>query len=284
MTTQQDVVRTSYEAALQQHWQEKTNDPINLLLGKDDGLYHHHYAVGDFDRSILQIPGPEREGRILAEMHRMESEQVDLVLDALGNVPPDARVLDAGSGRGGTSFMLHRRFGCHVEGVNFCTHHLDFARDLATKNGCADYVGFTFANMAQTGFPDQSFDHVVTNETTMYVDLDEAFAEFARLLKPGGRYALVTWCRDDTAPDDATEADAIDAHYVCHIHRRSHYLRALLDHGMVPLQVTDLTAEALPYWELRSHSHHATGIERPFQDAYERRHMNYIVITAERTH
>ncbi|MFE8910872.1 SAM-dependent methyltransferase [Streptomyces globisporus] len=279
-----DVVRDDYENQLNDHWEDKQNDPINLLLGKMDGLYHHHYAVGDFDRSVLTAPPDRRQQLILNEMHRMESEQVDLILDGLGDAPPGARLLDAGSGRGGTSFMIHDRLGCHVDGVNFCEHHLAFSRKLAQQRGCADNVRFHYANMVSTPFADASFRYVVTNETTMYVDLFEAFTEFARLLQPGGRYVLVTWCENDAAaaPGTSPEINAIDTHYVSRIHRRSTYFRALAASGLVPSTVRDLTREAIPYWELRSCSALSTGVEQPFLDGYRRNRLNYLVVVAEK--
>jgi geranyl diphosphate 2-C-methyltransferase len=136
--------------------------------------------------------------------------------------------------------------------------------------------------MASTPFADAAFDHIVSNETTMYVDLPEAFAEFSRLLRPGGRYALVTWCSTGTTAGTAPEVDAINQHYVCKIHPRSHYLQALLASNLIPIQVTDLTSQALPYWELRASSRMATGVEPHFLNAYQAGNMNYLVIVAER--
>jgi geranyl diphosphate 2-C-methyltransferase len=279
-----EVVRTAYERDLNEHWEDKQNDPINLLLGQLDGLYHHHYAVGEFNRRLLTAPEHEREGHVLRELHRMENDQVSLVLDALTGLSPHDRVLDAGSGRGGTSFMMYDRYGCRVDGVNFCTHHIAFAERLARQRACADKVAFHYANMARTPFEDRSFDAVVTNETTMYVDLFETFREFARLLVPGGRYVLVTWCANDAAggPEAAPEVAVIDAHYVCHIHRRSTYFQALAANGLVPSRVFDLTAEAVPYWELRSQSRLRTGVEAAFLAGYRRNVLNYLVIAAER--
>ncbi|MBO4206264.1 SAM-dependent methyltransferase [Micromonospora echinofusca] len=276
------VVRTSYEQDLNEHWETKQSDPINLLLGEMDGLYHHHYAAGDFNRNVLTAPEPERERLILKEMHRLETEQVGLILDPLAALTPQSRVLDAGSGRGGTSFMIHDRYGCRVDGVNFCKHHIAFAEQLAEQRRCADKVNFHYANMAQTPFEDASFDAVVSNETTMYVDLSEAFREFARLLRPGGRYVLVTWCQNDAVADDSPEVRQIDEHYVCHIHKRSTYLRALAENGLVPALVQDLTAEAIPYWELRSNSRLKTGVEDPFLAGYRSNSLNYLVIAADR--
>ncbi|WP_242614503.1 SAM-dependent methyltransferase [Actinomadura roseirufa] len=275
------VVRTAYERDLHRHWEEKQSDEINLLLGEADGLYHHHFAVGDFNRNILNAAEQDREALILKEMHRLESEQVALITDAL-DLQPDARVLDGGSGRGGTSFMIHDRFGCRVDGVNFCTHHIEFAERLALRRGSADRVAFHYANMVHTPFADGVFDAVVTNETTMYVDLFEAFAEFARVLRPGGRYVLVTWCLNDAVTATSPDVEAIDEHYVCHIHKRGTYLKALAENGLVPSRVLDLTAEAVPYWELRDHSRLKTGVEAPFLAGYRQNHLNYLVIAAER--
>ncbi|MFI2352194.1 SAM-dependent methyltransferase [Streptomyces sp. NPDC019443] len=282
VSLQSAVIRNSYEQDLNKHWEDKQSDDINLLLGQMDGLYHHHYAVGDFNRSILLAPEQERQKLILKEMHRLETEQVGLITDALGDIPPTARVMDGGSGRGGTSFMVHDRFGCQVDGVNFCQHHIEFAQKLAQQRGCADKVDFHYANMVETPFEDGTFDAIYTNETTMYVDLHEAFREFARVLRPGGRYVLVTWCRNDAEVAASPDVSAIDEHYVCHIHGRGTYLKALADNGLVPSRVLDLTESAVPYWELRSHSRLKTGVEQPFLDGYRKNHLNYLVIAAEK--
>lgn len=276
------VVRTDYEQDLHEHWESKQSDQINLLLGETDGLYHHHFAAGDFNRSVLCAPEQEREKLILKEMHRLETEQVGLITAALGDLPPDGRVMDGGSGRGGTGFMIHDRFGCRVDGVNFCEHHIAFAERLAQCRGCADKVAFHYANMVNTPFEDGAFDAVVTNETTMYVDLFEAFREFARVLRPGGRYVLVTWCQNDAVTAASPEVAAIDEHYVCHIHRRGTYLKALAESGLAASRVLDLTREAIPYWELRSHSKLKTGVEEPFLTGYRKNHLNYLVIAAEK--
>ncbi|MGW5334190.1 SAM-dependent methyltransferase [Streptomyces bauhiniae] len=275
------VVRTDYERRSQTDWNNKTDDPINLLLGEKDGLYHHHFAVGGFDPAVLSLPEAEREKAILAEMHRMETEQVELVLEGLAPLTPQARVMDGGSGRGGTSYLINQRFGCSVTGLNFCPHHIEFAERIGRERGWDEKVSFQYGNMTDTHLPTGSFDAVVTNETTMYIDLDEGFAEFARLLRPGGRYVCVTWCANDAVSTHSEAVEYIDRHYVCHIHRRSAYLRALAAHNLVPRIVRDLTAEAIPYWELRSRSNLRTGVERAFLDGHQSGELNYLVIVAD---
>lgn len=276
------VIRSSYERDIAGYWDNKKDDQINLLPGRIDGLYHHHYGVGAFDPGIFDGPPESREDRIVEEMHRLESQQVELIIAALDDVSPHDRVLDAGSGRGGTSFMIGERFGCRVDGVNISEYQIEFSRQLAIERGCADRVEFHYRNMRSTGFSDQSFQHVVSNETTMYVDLFEAFGEFARLLAPGGRYVVITWCYNDIVSPPRDQIEEINRFYNCHIHPRSTYFAALAANGLIPCQVMDLTDDAIPYWELRQHSEHRNGIEEAFLSAYRKRCMNFLLIAADR--
>jgi len=281
----EDVIRNSFEKEVAAYWDNKQDDKINLLPGGIDDLYHHHFGVGAFDPETFNKPAEAQELRIIEEMHRLENQQVGVILEALGDVSSDDRVLIAGSGRGGTSFMIEERFGCRVDGVNISQYQLEFSRRLAVKRNCAERVNFHYQNMCSTAFSDQSFQYVVTNETTPYVDLFEAFGEFARLLSPGGRYVAITWCYNDIvspARDEIEEIEEIDRFYKCHIHPRSTYFRALAANGLIPSKVIDLTIDAIPYWELRRHSELRNGIEDPFLSVYKRRDMNFLLIAADR--
>ncbi|MGI5460890.1 SAM-dependent methyltransferase [Streptomyces sp. CA-249302] len=281
-TRTESHARNAYERDLKAHWDAKRSDDINLLLGADDDLYHHHYAIGDYDHTVLDTPPEKREEAILRELHRMESDQVRLIVDALADVPSTARGMDAGSGRGGTAFTLARELGCRVDGVNFCEHHVEFAERIAIRHGWDSQVRFHLGNMLQTPFADGRFDFVVSNETTMYADAFEAMREFARLLRPGGRYVMTTWCRDDAVDPRSEATRRIDEHYVCRMHRRGTYFRALAANDLVPYRVRRYTHEAMPYWELRNHTALRTGVEDAFLQGYRDSTLNYLVIASER--
>jgi geranyl diphosphate 2-C-methyltransferase len=45
--------------------------------------------------------------------------------------------------------------------------------------------------MPHTGFPAGHYDAVVTNETTMFLDLFELYGEFATIVRPGGRLSAL---------------------------------------------------------------------------------------------
>ncbi|MGC1732987.1 MAG: geranyl diphosphate 2-C-methyltransferase [Pseudonocardiaceae bacterium] len=280
-TTVANVLRSDYQKSVASYWNNE-KDPVNLLLGDVDGLYHHHYGIGDYDRSVLEGPEDTRDDRIITEMHRLETAQAKILLDHFGDISPADRLLDAGCGRGGTSFMAHQRFGCQTDGVSISEQQVEFANDQARQRGVADKVRFHFRNMLDTGFETGSRRGIWNNESTMYVDLFQLFGEFSRLLEYGGRYVCITGCYNDVTGGRSKAVSRIDEHYICNIHPRSDYFKALAANNLVPIDVIDLTSHTIPYWELRAKSSVATGIEDPFLTAYREGSFHYLLIAADR--
>jgi len=98
----------------------------------------------------------------------------------------DACVLDYGCGNGGFSMILARR-GARVLGIDISPKLIEQARASATemrRNGIAP--GFLVGDALETPFRDASFDYVVGNGVLHHLDLEKAFAEIARVLKPRG--------------------------------------------------------------------------------------------------
>jgi geranyl diphosphate 2-C-methyltransferase len=277
-----DVLRSGYQRSVAEYWNNNPNDDrVNVVLGEIDGLYHHHYGIGAVDPSVREGSDDDRDARIINELHRLETAQADLLLDQLGDISPDDRLLDAGSGRGATSFMANQRFGCQVDGVTISEYQVGFANDQAVQRGVSDRVRFHFRNMLDTGFGDATRRGIWTNETTMYVDLFELYAEVARQLQFGGRYVCITGCYNDVTGRSQAVRE-IDEHYTCNIHPRSEYFKALAANHLAPVNVTDLTPQTIPYWELRATCSLATGIEDPFLRGYREGSFQYLLIVADR--
>jgi geranyl diphosphate 2-C-methyltransferase len=280
--TSAEVLHSPYQEAVAAYWNDHQQDNVNLLLGEVDGLYHHHYGIGGYDRSVLEGPEDTRDARIIKELHRLETAQADLLLDHLGAVAPSDRLLDAGSGRGGTSFMANLRFGCQVDGVSISEYQVGFANQQAVQRGVGDQVRFHFRNMLDTGFASGSYRGIWTNETTMYVDVLPLFAELSRLLRRGGRYVCITGCSNDVVGPPSPSVVHINEHYLCNVHPRSAYFEALAANSLIPIAVVDLTLQAIPYWELRAQWQERTGIEDSFLTAYQEGSFHYLLIAADR--
>ncbi len=92
-------------------------------------------------------------------------------------------VLDAASGTGEVSRLL-RRLGCRVTGVDLSERMVELAR---AKHEGDQGVRFTEGDAERLMFPDASFDGVICrNLLWTLTDPEAAFAEWRRVLKPGG--------------------------------------------------------------------------------------------------
>jgi ubiquinone/menaquinone biosynthesis C-methylase UbiE len=117
---------------------------------------------------------------------------VEPLLDA-ASVGPDARVLDVATGPGYVAAAAAQR-GASVVGVDLAASMLDMARELHPN------VDFREADAQSLPFDDASFDAVLGNFVILHLGRPEqAAAEFARVLRPGGRLALTTWDVPDRA-------------------------------------------------------------------------------------
>ncbi|MFH8727392.1 geranyl diphosphate 2-C-methyltransferase [Streptomyces termitum] len=273
---------TPYQGDIARYWNAEAR-PVNLRLGDVDGLYHHHYGIGAVDHAALGGPeDSEYEKKLVAELHRLESAQAEVLLDHLGPITAADTLVDAGCGRGGSSVMAHQRFGCKVEGVTLSSTQADFGNKRARELGIDGHVRAQVCNMLDTPFEKGSIAASWNNESSMYVDLDDLMAEHSRFLKIGGRYVTITGCWNPKYGQPSKWVSQINAHFECNIHSRREYLKAMADNRLVPQAVIDLTPDTLPYWELRATSSLVTGIEEAFIESYKDGSFQYVLIAADR--
>ncbi|MGW2250081.1 geranyl diphosphate 2-C-methyltransferase [Kitasatospora sp. NPDC001660] len=273
---------TPYQGDIARYWDHEAR-PVNLRLGDVDGLYHHHYGIGAIDGSAIGTPeDSEREKKVIAELHRLESAQAEVLLDHLGGITAENTLVDAGCGRGGSMVMAHQRFGCKVEGLTLSTQQADFGNNRARELGIGDFVRSRVCNMLDMPFETGSVAGSWNNESSMYVDLHDLFAEHSRVLSVGGRYVTITGCWNPRYGQPSKWVSQINAHFECNIHSRREYLRAMADNRLVPQAVIDLTPDTLPYWELRATTSLVTGIEEAFINSYKDGSFQYVLIAADR--
>lgn len=178
--------------------------------------------------------------------------------------------------------MAHQRFGCNVEGLTLSAKQAEFANRRAHELGIEDHVRARVCNMLDMPFETGQAAASWNNESSMYVDLEDLFAEHSRVLRVGGRYVTITGCWNPRYGQPSKWVSQINAHFECNIHSRREYLRAMADNRLVPQAVIDLTAATTPYWQLRATSSLVTGIEEAFLKSYEDGSFQYLLIAADR--
>ena len=111
------------------------------------------------------------------------------------------RVLDVGSGVGGTSRCLAKEFGCRVTGIDLTDEYCRAAAMLSARIGLAHLVDFHQGDATELPFEDQSFDVVWTEHVAMNIaDKARLYKEMHRVLKPGGTLAIYDVLAGPTGP------------------------------------------------------------------------------------
>jgi len=115
------------------------------------------------------------------------------ISESLGAVPvrrgigAGSRLVDVGCGKGRQVCELARRLGCHVIGVDPLEQNLALATERVQRESLEGRVTLVKGSIGRLPLEDASVDFVWCLDMLNHVeDLDGAFAECARVLKPGG--------------------------------------------------------------------------------------------------
>jgi tocopherol O-methyltransferase len=99
------------------------------------------------------------------------------------------RVVDVGCGYGATARLLAGERGARVTGLT-----LSAAQAAAGAAAAGPGVELLVRDWLANGLPDRAFDAAIAIESLSHMpDKPRAFAELARVVRPGGRVAIVDW-------------------------------------------------------------------------------------------
>lgn len=101
------------------------------------------------------------------------------------------RVLDVGGGIGGPARQLASRVGCHVTVLDVTPEYCAVGERLTEWTGLPELVTFVHGSALDMPFPDGGFDVLWTQHATMNIpDKPRLYSEIARVVRPGGRFAM----------------------------------------------------------------------------------------------
>lgn len=114
-----------------------------------------------------------------------------LELAQLVPLSAQTRLLDVGGGLGGAARLLASQKGLAVTVLDLTEAYCQVGEMLTSRTGLSDQITFQRGDALDMPFADQSFDVIWSQHATMNIaEKAPLFAEFARVLRPGGFLAF----------------------------------------------------------------------------------------------
>jgi arsenite methyltransferase len=160
---------------------------------------------------------------------------------AVADLQKGETVLDLGSGAGADVLISARRVGPSGKaiGLDMTDEMLDLARSTAAQAG-VENVEFRKGYIEVIPLPDASVDVVISNcVLNLSGDKPRVLREVARVLRPGGRFAISDVIADENM-DDATRADMQQwTGCIAGALTSQEFERALADAGLIDVEIRE---------------------------------------------
>lgn len=160
---------------------------------------------------------------------------------AVADLRPGETVLDLGSGAGGDVLISARRVGPagRVVGLDMTDEMLELARANAAEQGVQN-VEFVKGTIEEMPLADASFDVVISNcVINLSGDKQRVLSEAARVLRPGGRFAVSDVVADEGMDENTRRDLAAWTGCIAGALTRSEFAAALSEAGFEEVTITE---------------------------------------------
>ena len=142
--------------------------------------------------------------RQLKESYPLREPLLREIIQAWG-LPPGSRGLDVGCGIGQLDLLLAEGVGPggHVTGLDSSPEFLRYAEDLVRRSNLSDQISFRAGDVHHLPFDDGAFDWVWSVDCVGYPGVGDPpplLRKLARVVKPGGKLAILTWTSQKLLP------------------------------------------------------------------------------------
>jgi len=127
---------------------------------------------------------------------------IEKMLDTIGGISPNQKVLDIGAGYGGTARYLAREHGVTTTCLNISETQNDTNRYMNRQQGLSDKIDVIHGDFENLPEPDHSYEVVWCHDSILHSDRrDKVLEEVWRVLKPGGSFVFTDPMQADDCPE-----------------------------------------------------------------------------------
>jgi tocopherol O-methyltransferase len=220
----------------------RVNEKHKIIQHYDVASPYYHSLWGEHIHHGYWIRGDESK----------ETAQIQLIehLAQLANISPGARILDIGCGFGGSSLYLAKKYGASTTGITISPVQVQMAKEAAAKTNLD--ASFLLMDAEDMRFA-QPFDVLWSVESiSHYQDPRKFFASAAKLLKPGGCFALTDWFQKEniSSADRRKFIEPIEKGMMVELRGMDEYDDFLESSDLHVLHRQDLTRNCAKSWDI----------------------------------
>lgn len=168
-------------------------------------------------------------------------------------------ILDVGCGIGGSTLHLAEKYNAHATGITLSPVQATRGQERAEIMDLDLRVQFEVANALEMPFDDDSFDLVWSLESGEHMpDKEKFICECYRVLKPGGKLIIATWCHRPThsVAGELTPAEQQHLEEIYRVYCLP-YVLSLPEYkaiaqacGIKDLRSADWSEAVAPFWDI----------------------------------
>lgn len=177
---------------------QKLSPEDTVRINKQPNLVSRYYdlvtSFYEFAWGATFHFSPRRPGENLRTSQRRHDESLAKLLQ----LEPGMKVADIGSGICGPLVTIAQASRAAITGINFNTKQNAKGTSRVRRAGLSDSCTVLYADYMNIPLPDNTFDAIYSFEAICHAPNRRlAFVELYRLLKPGGKVAIVDWALTD---------------------------------------------------------------------------------------
>lgn len=205
-----------------------------------------YYNSSDADRFYATIWGGED---IHIGLYQSDKDSVfdasrrtvELMASSVKNLDSKTRVLDIGSGYGGSARYLVREYGCQVGCLNLSEIQNRRNRELNQKAGVSLAINVIDGSFEEIPLPDGSVELVWSQDAILHSgDREKVFEEVSRVLVKGGQFIFTDPMQSAKCPKDVLQS-IFDRIHLDSLGSLEYYQQLAKDLGWKEVGVMDLS-------------------------------------------
>jgi len=221
-----------------------TKVPVSATYSDTVETARTYYNSTDADRFYATIWGGED---IHVGLYEQETDSifdasrrtVETMASMIKNLKPTTRVIDIGSGYGGSARFLTNHYGCHVGCLNLSEIQNQRNRELNARERVSLAINVVDGNFEDIPLPDNSADVVWSQDAILHSgNRQKVLEEVNRVLAKGGQFIFTDPMQSDSCPKDVLQP-ILDRIHLDSLGSIQYYKDTLLGMGFKEIAIVD---------------------------------------------